>query len=129
MRESGLNTDLQTGLQRCLSPGEVLAIAGRTAYFGCFATTNAWGEIGVATDFDLQTLVRLVSRSQFESSRVMDAVTAVLREVAAENGLQPTDEQLRQVAQSLSPKLAQTAWPDSTSTSFEIPVRMTDTLP
>ena len=82
----------------------------------------------MATDFDRQTLVRLVSRSQFESSRVMEAVSAVLQEIAEENDLQPTEEQIRQVAQSLSPQLAQTAWPDSTSTSFEIPVRKTDIL-
>jgi hypothetical protein len=83
----------------------------------------------MATDFDLQTLIRIVARSQFESSRVMGAITAVLREIAVENGLQPTDEQIRQVAQSLSPNLAKTAWPDSTSTSFEIPVRKIDDLP
>lgn len=83
----------------------------------------------MVTDFDLETLTRIVARSQFESSRVMAAVTTVLEEIAKEQEMEPTQEQIRQVAQSLSPKLAQTAWPDSTSTSFEIPVRRPDNLP
>jgi hypothetical protein len=83
----------------------------------------------MASDFDLQTLTRIVARSQLEYSQAMDTVAAVPKQIAAKHGLQPTQEQIRQVAQPLSPKLAQTDWPDSTSTSFKRPAPGKDKLP
>lgn len=83
----------------------------------------------MATDLDLKRLTRDIAQSPVEAARVMAVVTPVLRDLATERGLEPTEEQLRLVAQSLAPKLASAAWPDSAATSFEIPVAPPDNLP
>lgn len=83
----------------------------------------------MATDLDLKKLTRDIARSPADAARVMAVVTPVIREMATERGLKPTEEQLRLVAQSLAPKLASAAWPDSAATSFEIPVAPPNNLP
>lgn len=83
----------------------------------------------MATDLDLKKLTRQIARSPVDAGRLMNVVMPVLRELATERGLEPTEEQLRLVAQSLAPKLASAAWPDSSATSFEIPIARPDNLP
>jgi hypothetical protein len=54
----------------------------------------------------------------------MAGMTMAISELASEQSLDISDEQAKDVARSmLGSRLADIAWPDATSTSFEIPVQ------
>lgn len=76
----------------------------------------------MATDEELRRLINSIANGPLEAARIMDSVLAAIQRIADESGIDPDSGQLRQVAQSLVPKLAKSAWPDSASTSFEIPI-------
>ena len=78
----------------------------------------------MATDQELRKLIGLIVSDQRAARRVMSGMTAAISDLATEQSLNISDDQTKDVARSLLvPRLADIAWPDSTSTSFEIPVR------
>lgn len=77
----------------------------------------------MANDQELRTLIKTIVTDQRAARRVMTGMTTAISELASELSLDIGDEQAKDVARSLLvPRLADIAWPDATSTSFEIPV-------
>ena len=78
----------------------------------------------MASDQELRTLIKTIVTDQRAARRVMAGMTTAISEMASEQSLDIGDEQAKDVARSLLvSRLADIAWPDATSTSFEIPVR------
>jgi hypothetical protein len=78
----------------------------------------------MASDQELRTLISTVVTDQRAARRVMAGMTTAISELATEQSLDISDEQAKDVARSLlGSRLADIAWPDATSTSFEIPVQ------
>ena len=78
----------------------------------------------MASDQELRQLIEKVVTDQRAARRVMSGMTGVVSELASELSLDITDEQAKDVARSLLvARLADIAWPDASSTSFEIPVQ------
>jgi len=81
----------------------------------------------MATDQELRNLIGQIVSDQRAARRVMSGMTVAISELATEQSLDISDEQSKDVARSLLvARLADIAWPDSTSTSFEIPIRRHD---
>ena len=78
----------------------------------------------MASDQELRTLIKTIVTDQRAARRVMAGMTTAISELASEQSLDIGDEQAKDVARSLLvARLADIAWPDATSTSFEIPVK------
>lgn len=84
----------------------------------------------MASDQQLRLLIEKVVTDQRFARRIMTGMTTAVSEIAAEQGLEVSAEQTKDLARSLLiPRLADVAWPDITSTSFEIPVQRRQTGP
>jgi len=78
----------------------------------------------MASDQELRTLIKTIVTDQRAARRVMAGMTTAISEMASEQSLDIGDEQAKDIARSLLvSRLADIAWPDATSTSFEIPVQ------
>jgi hypothetical protein len=78
----------------------------------------------MASDQELRTLINTVVTDQRAARRIMAGMTMAILELASEQNLDISDDQAKDVARSLLvSRLADIAWPDATSTSFEIPVQ------
>jgi hypothetical protein len=78
----------------------------------------------MASDQELRTLINTVVTDQRAARRIMAGMTTAILELASEQSLDISDDQAKDVARSLLvSRLADIAWPDATSTSFEIPVQ------
>lgn len=78
----------------------------------------------MASDQELRTLINTVVTDQRAARRIMAGMTMAILELASEQNLDISDDQAKDVARSLLvSRLADIAWPDVTSTSFEIPVQ------
>ena len=78
----------------------------------------------MASDQELRTLIKTFVTDQRAARRVMAGMTMAISELASEQSLDISDEQAKDVARSLlGSRLADIAWPDATSTSFEIPIQ------
>ncbi|MBL6706062.1 MAG: hypothetical protein ISQ06_08120 [Planctomycetaceae bacterium] len=78
----------------------------------------------MASDQELRTLINTVVTDQRAARRIMAGMTMAILELASEQSLDISDDQAKDVARSLLvSRLADIAWPDATSTSFEIPVQ------
>jgi hypothetical protein len=78
----------------------------------------------MASDQELRTLINTIVTDQRAARRIMAGMTMAILELASEQNLDISDEQSKDVARSLLiSRLAGIAWPDATSTSFEIPVQ------
>jgi hypothetical protein len=78
----------------------------------------------MASDQELRTPIKTIVTDQRAARRVMAGMTMAISELASEQSLDISDEQAKDVARSmLGSRLADIAWPDATSTSFEIPVQ------
>lgn len=75
----------------------------------------------MATDDEVRQLIAQIVSDQRMARQLMHGLVESIQSAATEQQLELTTEQARDVARSLIPKLAQLAWPDATSTSFEIP--------
>lgn len=77
----------------------------------------------MASDQQLRHLIEKAVTDQRFARRIMAGMTAAISEIASEEGLEVSAEQTKDLARSLLiQRLADVAWPDATSTSFEIPV-------
>lgn len=77
----------------------------------------------MASDQQLRLLIEKVVTDQRFARRIMTGMTTAISEIASEQGLDVSTEQTKDIARSLLiQRLADVAWPDITSTSFEIPV-------
>ncbi|NQV27726.1 MAG: hypothetical protein HQ518_25540 [Rhodopirellula sp.] len=78
----------------------------------------------MADDQELRRLIEQIVTDQRAARRVLCGMTIAISELASEQSLKISDEQLKDVARSLlATRLADIAWPDVASTSFEIPVQ------
>ncbi|MGZ0168460.1 MAG: hypothetical protein ACKVHE_02790 [Planctomycetales bacterium] len=78
----------------------------------------------MASDQELRTLIKTFVTDQRAARRVMAGMTMAISELASEQSLDISDEQAKDVARSLlGSRLADIAWPDATSTSFEIAIQ------
>lgn len=77
----------------------------------------------MASDQEVRQLIDQIVSSQRHARQVLHGMTSAVANLAAEENLDLTDQQSKDVARSLIPRLAELAWPDTTSTTFEIPVR------
>jgi hypothetical protein len=78
----------------------------------------------MASDQELRTLINTVVTDQRAARLIMAGMTMAILELASEQNLDISDDQAKDVARSLLvSRLADIAWPDATSTSFEIPVQ------
>ncbi|MDA0807094.1 MAG: hypothetical protein O2983_10510 [Planctomycetota bacterium] len=78
----------------------------------------------MASDQELRTLINTVVTDQRAARRIMAGMTMAILELASKQNLDISDDQAKDVARSLLvSRLADIAWPDATSTSFEIPVQ------
>lgn len=78
----------------------------------------------MASDQELRTLIKTVVTDHRAARRVMAGMTMAISELASEQSLDISDEQAKDVARSLlGSRLADIAWPDAASTSFEIPIQ------
>jgi hypothetical protein len=78
----------------------------------------------MASDQELRTLINTVVTDQRAARLIMAGMTMAILELASEQSLDISDDQAKDVARSLLvSRLANIAWPDATSTSFEIPVQ------
>lgn len=78
----------------------------------------------MASDQELRTLINTVVTDQRAARRIMAGMTMAILELASEQNLDISDDQAKDVARSLLvSRLADIAWPDATSTSFEFPVQ------
>ncbi len=78
----------------------------------------------MASDQELRTLINTVVTDQRAARRIMAGMPMAILELAYEQSLDISDDQAKDVARSLLvSRLANIAWPDATSTSFEIPVQ------
>jgi hypothetical protein len=81
----------------------------------------------MASDQELRQLIEKVVTDQRCARRILFGMTAAISDLASELNMEISDEQTKDVARSLLvPRLADIAWPDATSTSFEIPVQRND---
>lgn len=77
----------------------------------------------MASDQELRKLIEQIFSDQRAARRVMAGMTSAISDLANEQSLEIGDDQAKDVARSLLvARLADIAWPDTTSTSFEIPV-------
>jgi len=78
----------------------------------------------MASDQEVRTLIKTIVTDQRAARRVMAGMNTAISEMASEQSLDIGDEQAKDIARSLLvSRLADIAWPDATSTSFEIPVQ------
>lgn len=81
----------------------------------------------MASDQELRKLIQQIVSNQASARQVMSGMTAAISKLANEQSLDISDDQAKDVARSLLvTRLADIAWPDATSTSFEIPVQRRD---
>ena len=77
----------------------------------------------MASDQELRKLIEQIFSDQRAARRVMAGMTSAISDLANEQSLEIGDDQAKDVARSLLvARLADIAWPDTTSTGFEIPV-------
>jgi hypothetical protein len=77
----------------------------------------------MASDQELRKLIEQIFSDQRAARRVMAGMTSAISDLANEQSLEIGDDQAKDVARSLLvARLADIAWPDTTSTSFENPV-------
>lgn len=73
---------------------------------------------------ELRKLIKTIVTDQRAARRVMAGMTSSIMDLASEQSLDISDDQAKDVARSLlGSRLADIAWPDATSTSFEIPIQ------
>lgn len=81
----------------------------------------------MASDQELRKLIEQIVSDQRAARRVMSGMTQAISDLATEQSLDISDEQAKDVARSLlTVRMADIAWPDSTSTSFEIPIQRSE---
>ncbi len=81
----------------------------------------------MASDQELRTLIKTIVTDQRAARRVMSGMTRAISELASEQSLDISDDQAKDVARSLlGSRLSDIAWPDATSTSFEIPIQRSE---
>ena len=74
----------------------------------------------MASDQELRKLIEQIFSDQRAARRVMAGMTSAISDLANEQSLEIGDDQAKDVARSLLvARLADIAWPDTTSTSFE----------
>jgi len=77
----------------------------------------------MAGDQELRTLIKTIVTDQRAARRVMSGMTSAI----SEQSLDISDDQAKDVARSLlGSRLSDIAWPDATSTSFEIPIQRSE---
>lgn len=75
----------------------------------------------MASNLEIRDFINLLTHDSQSGRVVMNALAESIKSVAESYSLTLSDQDARDVAKSLLPAVAATAWPNSATTSFELP--------